>query len=164
MKLCISYGNHCPCMYILLQTFVANNVEFSIVFLHVVYADAKIVRLFWSQCILQRLIHIRLDTCLQFVFFRAITGCHLECFLEVGANSLWSKIRVRKEPKRITNERTSIEKSSKGAASTALIVSLLLGCTVANPPETVPEMIRWLTSWEFTVTHQRISWTRSQIR
>lgn len=33
-------------MYILLQTFVANNVEFSIVFLHVVYADAKIVRYF----------------------------------------------------------------------------------------------------------------------
>lgn len=32
--------------------------------------------------------------------------------------------------------RTSIEKSSKGAASTTLIVSLLLGCTVANPLDT----------------------------
>ena len=31
---------------------------------------------------------------------------------------------------------TSTEKSSSGAASTALMVSLLLGCTVANPPET----------------------------
>ena len=31
---------------------------------------------------------------------------------------------------------TSTEKSSKGAASTTLIVSLLLGCTVANPLDT----------------------------
>ena len=31
---------------------------------------------------------------------------------------------------------TSVEKSSRGAASTALIVSLLLGWTVAKPPET----------------------------
>jgi hypothetical protein len=31
---------------------------------------------------------------------------------------------------------TSDEKSSSGAASMALTVSLLLGCTVANPPET----------------------------
>ena len=32
--------------------------------------------------------------------------------------------------------RTSGEKSSSGAASIALMVSLLLGCTVAKPPET----------------------------
>ena len=31
---------------------------------------------------------------------------------------------------------TSDEKSSSGAASMALTVSLLLGCTVANPPDT----------------------------
>ena len=31
---------------------------------------------------------------------------------------------------------TSTEKSSKGAASTTLMVSLLLGCTVANPLDT----------------------------
>ena len=39
-------------------------------------------------------------------------------------------------PREIETVRTSAEKDSRGAASTALIVSLLFGCTVAKPPET----------------------------
>jgi hypothetical protein len=42
-----------------------------------------------------------------------------------------------------TSTPTSDEKSSNGAASTTLMVSLLLGWTVANPPETTPRVNRW---------------------
>lgn len=45
------------------------------------------------------------------------------------------------ELQRHHEERTSAENSSSGAASTALIVSLLLGCTVANPPETAEDSV-----------------------
>lgn len=50
---------------------------------------------------------------------------------------------------------TSDEKSSNGAASTTLMVSLLLGCTVANPPETttLTQEKRYTMEYNYLLNH-----------
>jgi hypothetical protein len=86
---------------------------------------------------LQRLIYIRFDARFGLILLRAVAAEHLLSLLKVRTNSLerdhyeihlacaWRVVHV-----------TSSEKSSSGAASMALMVSLLLGCTVAKPPDT----------------------------
>ena len=97
------------------------------------------------QRVLERLVHVRLNPRLHLVFLRTVARRDPQRLLEVGTNSLYKMMNGRLADKRgrragirreIETVRTSAEKDSRGAASTALIVSLLFGCTVAKPPET----------------------------
>lgn len=92
------------------------------------------------DCVLQRFIHVGLNPGLHLVRFRASSVCNFQCFLEVLANGL-NKFHASKsfQQARRMPGCTSDENSSSGAASTTLMVNLLLGCTVANPLDTKVE-------------------------
>ena len=89
------------------------------------------------QCILNRFVNVCLDTSFHLHSFRVIPACYLESLLKIGTDRLHKLSRLGSEVfGYLITLHTSMEKSSKGAPSTTLIVNLLLGCTVANPLDT----------------------------